>query len=145
MKTDQQKNSFNQATQFLIEHMRLTQKFTRSADGALSVHGISLTEYLIMYALSRAPSQTMRRIELAEAVGITASGVTRLLAPMEKIKLVEKEVNPRDARVSLVRLSTTGIEIFGDASVSFSDLCGALTQSLSTAELTKLSAINAKL
>lgn len=50
----------------------------------------------------------MRRIDLADSVGLSPSAVTRLLAPMEKPGLVEKEANPRDARVSLVKLSTAG-------------------------------------
>ena len=46
---------------------------------------------------------------------MSASGITRLLNPMEKIKLIEKEVNPRDARVSFVKLSDAGIELLNNA------------------------------
>jgi DNA-binding MarR family transcriptional regulator len=50
----------------------------------------------------------MRRIDLAEKVGLTASGVTRLLAPMEKVGLVRREKNADDARVSEVSLAPGG-------------------------------------
>jgi len=48
-------------------------------------------------------------------VGLTASGITRLLNPLEKLHLVEKQKNARDARVSLVKLSTTGKETYSNA------------------------------
>lgn len=72
-----------------------------------------------MHRLSQAPGNTMRRIELAESIGLSASGVTRLLLPMEKIGLVSKEANPRDARVSLVKMTDTGLQLFNDALASF--------------------------
>jgi DNA-binding MarR family transcriptional regulator len=57
---------------------------------------------------SRAKEEKMRRIDLAESVGLTASGITRLLAPMEKIGLVKREQNAHDARVSFVVLAAGG-------------------------------------
>jgi len=68
-----------------------------------------------MYKISLSEHKTIRRIDLAEEVGMSASGITRLLNPMEKIKLIEKEVNPRDARVSFVKLSNAGIELLNNA------------------------------
>ena len=50
----------------------------------------------------------MRRVDLAETIGLTPSGVTRLLAPMEKIGLVKRESHDGDARVSYVTLATGG-------------------------------------
>ena len=37
---------------------------------------------------------------------------------MEKIDLAEREVSPRDARASLVKITSVGKKIFGDASVT---------------------------
>ena len=130
------------ASRLLIEHARLTHKILRKADGQLSMHGISFTEFLIMQTLNQAPTKTMRRIELAEAVGITASGVTRLLAPMEKNRLVEKEANPRDARVSLVKLSATGERLYSEAAVSFDYCAATLTESLKPAQVQKVIELN---
>jgi len=89
--------------------------------------------------------KTMRRIELAERVGISASGITRLLAPMQKIKLVEKEVNPRDARQSLVKLSTVGQELYRDASVSFEHCAQQLLENLSDRQVDTLRSLTAKI
>jgi DNA-binding MarR family transcriptional regulator len=87
----------------------------KRADSQLSVHGISFTEFSILHRLADAPLQQLSRIELANGVGLSASGVTRILLPLEKIHLVEKAQNARDARVSLVKLTTIGGEIYQDA------------------------------
>lgn len=131
--------------EYVILHSWLNTKLVKKIEGQLSAHGISFTEYVILRHLNSAPRKTLRRIELAERVGITASGVTRLLAPMEKIKLVEKELNPRDARVSLVKISKTGQKLFKEATVSFEHSANFLTDRLSKAQLETLSELTKKL
>ena len=71
---------------------------------ALNMHGISLKDYMILHILNNATGNRLRRIDLAEKTGLTASGITRLLLPLEKIGLITKENNDRDARVSYVKL-----------------------------------------
>jgi DNA-binding MarR family transcriptional regulator len=87
----------------------------------------------------------MRRIELAERVGISASGITGLIAPMEKMHIVEKEANPRDARQSLVKLSATGQELYKDTSVSFEHCTQALMGNLTAIEIEKLLRLTTKI
>ena len=123
---------------FIMLFSLLNSKLTKKVDGQLSIHGISFTEYLIMHHLSNSPNKVMPRIQLAECIGITASGVTRLLSPMEKNKLVEKEANPRDARMSLVKLSKTGERLYEEASVGFEQAAKSATDSLTGAQLDKL-------
>lgn len=93
-------------------------KIFKTMDRCLSVHGISFSEYLVMHELSKMTNQSMRRIDLAEKTGMSASGITRLLNPMEKLNLVGKEQNARDARVSLVKLTNAGSELFTYATQS---------------------------
>ncbi len=106
---------------------------SRRLGNQLSAHGISLNEYLILHCLASSPQRALARVDLAEKLAISASGITRLVAPMEKIGLVEKQANPRDARQSLVRLSAGGEGIYKDASVTFahgaSDSLGRLSRS----------------
>ena len=116
----------------------LHSQLMKKIDNQLSVHGISFTEYLILRQLNDANNKTMRRIDLAESIGKTASGVTRILAPMEKIKLVDKESNPRDARISLVKLSKAGERVLSEASVTFLETAKGLTEPLSENQLEKL-------
>lgn len=93
-------------------------KIFKMMDRCLSVHGISFSEYLVMYELSKMTNKSIRRIDLAENTGMSASGITRLLNPMEKLNIVEKEQNARDARVSLVKLTDAGFELFTNATQS---------------------------
>ncbi len=125
-------------SKLIIQNALLASKLSKKVDNQLSMHGISFTEYMIMHHLDGSPLKTMRRIELAEHVGISASGVTRLIAPMEKIKIVEKEANPRDARQSLVKLSKTGQRLYKEASVSFEDCASGVLDSLSENQQEKL-------
>jgi DNA-binding MarR family transcriptional regulator len=91
---------------FFIRLLKTQAVMTRRFDSYLD--GLGLNEFVILHHLSIARDQKLRRVDLAERVGLTASGVTRLLAPMEKIGLVGREVNERDARSSYVTLSSGG-------------------------------------
>ncbi len=113
-----------------LELLQLSSKLSKRLDQALNIHGISLTEYQILLTLFSAPEKTMRRVDLATDIDLTASGVTRLLAPMEKIGLVEKQANPRDARVSLIRLTDSGQSILKDARITFSQSCEYISERL---------------
>lgn len=123
----------------VMDVINLYSKVQKRVGGALSIHGIGLSEYLVLDTLSSAPSQSMRRIDLAEKVGLSPSGVTRLLNPMEKIGLVSKEESPRDARVSLVVLSDAGMRVHRDATTSFEHASSALFDSLSSKRRATLS------
>jgi DNA-binding MarR family transcriptional regulator len=91
-----------------------------------------------MHYLDSSPHKAVPRIELAEHMGMSASGVTRLVAPMEKSKIIEKVANPRDARQSLVKLSKTGQRLYSEASVSFEHITNELVGTLSRSELEKI-------
>lgn len=124
--------------EFIMLQSSLSTRLTKRVESQLSFHGISFTEYMILRFLNEAPKKTMRRIDLAESVGISASGVTRLLAPMEKRKLVEKEANARDARVSLVKLTKPGERVYKEATESFEHSADFLTERLSGNQLSTL-------
>ena len=123
------------AMELIISISSLQAHFLKKIDGQLSIHGISFNEYLVMHYLNKATKKTMRRIDLADSIGLSASGVTRLLIPMEKIKLIQKEVNPRDARVSLVKLSIVGEQIYSESSLSFEQSSISLTQVLNSKQI----------
>ena len=91
---------------FLLQLGRVQSLLHRKFDGGLG--GLGFSEFMILYHLSGAPEQKMRRIDLAGKIGLTASGITRILLPMEKVGYISKEVNPKDARVSIVQLAPGG-------------------------------------
>lgn len=116
-----------------------TTKITRSIDIALgTLHGIGFTEYMILRNLHGAPNKVMRRIDLAQAVGLSASGVTRIVGPMEKVGLVSKESSPRDARVSLVKLSKAGQRIYNESSETFVKMSEQALAKVKASELSTL-------
>ncbi|MFG2845381.1 MarR family winged helix-turn-helix transcriptional regulator [Kitasatospora sp. NPDC048296] len=78
--------------------------------GLSGLHGVSLSDFTLLLHLAQAPGGRMRRVDLAEALGLTASGVTRGLAPLERIGLVSREAAARDARVTYAALTPTGRE-----------------------------------
>ena len=112
----------NKNLELLLNISLLNTMIIKKMDRSLSVHGIAFSEFMVMYQISLAPHKTIRRIDLADEVGMSASGITRLLNPMEKIKLIEKEVNPRDARVSSVKLSNAGVELLHNAMKSLTQV-----------------------
>ena len=91
---------------FFLNLAKLQTQLSRRLDSKLG--GLGLNEFIILHHLSEAEEEKMRRIDLAEALGFTASGITRLLLPMEKVGLIKKEVNHQDARSSFVALSAGG-------------------------------------
>ncbi len=78
-------------------------------------HGISYGDFQLLNHLGRAPGGRLRRVDLAERLGLTASGVTRSLLPLEKIGLVARESDPRDARVGFAVITPTGLELVANA------------------------------
>ena len=127
------------ADQLVSDLVNLQAKIQKRIGSALSVHGLGLSDYFVLNQLYIAPYQKMRRNDLAGQVGLSPSGITRLLNPLEKIGLVAKESNPRDARVSLVTLSVSGKKIYEDAKTSFSDASRLLFEPLNAEQLSKLS------
>jgi len=122
----------------IISLATLQSRLLKKIDQNLSVHGISFSEFLVLHHLHGAQNMTMRRIDLAECVGLSASGITRLVNPMQKNHLVQKEANARDARVSLVQLSETGEEMYSNAKVSFEQCSDDLLKSLNSKQVTTL-------
>ncbi|MEZ0067539.1 DNA-binding MarR family transcriptional regulator [Streptacidiphilus sp. MAP12-20] len=102
--------------------LRLTRAQTALAkrfDAVLSNrHGISYADFQVLLHLGAAPGGRLRRVDLAQALGLTASGVTRGLGPLERIGLVEREKDPRDARVAYAALTPTGRTLLVDMTAS---------------------------
>ncbi|MER5468169.1 MarR family transcriptional regulator [Streptomyces sp. NPDC002685] len=93
----------------------LVKRFDASLGG---LHGVSLADFTMLLRLSQAPGDRMRRVDLADALGLTASGVTRGLVPLERIGLVSRDADARDARVAYAALTETGRERLADMLVT---------------------------
>lgn len=103
-------------TDFCLRLARANAVLVRRFDNALgSHHGISFSDFQLLNHLARANGGRLRRIDLAERLGLTASGVTRALLPLEKIGLVTRQSDPRDARVGYAAVTPTGVELLVNA------------------------------
>lgn len=71
-------------------------------------HGLSVTDYEALLLLSRAEEGMLRRVDLADGLGLSASGVTRMLDGLERQRLVDKATCDSDARVTYAVLTDTG-------------------------------------
>ncbi len=97
-----------------IAFMFLLAKAEAAASRRLSGQGLSLADLAVLHAIAVSPEGKARRTDLADAVGLTASGVTRLLLPLEKIGVVARESAELDARVSFVVLTKAGKQLLQD-------------------------------
>ena len=89
-----------------INLFKILTENSRRFNGGLD--GLGFNEFVILLHINQSSDKKIRRIDLAEKMGLTASGVTRILAPMEKIGLIKKETTQRDARVSFVAITPAG-------------------------------------
>ena len=56
----------------------------------VSAHGLTINDYEVLLRLSRAEGSRMRRVDLAQEVLLTPSGITRLLEGLERSGFVER-------------------------------------------------------
>jgi len=71
-------------------------------------HGLTINDYEALLHLSRADNSAMRRVDLAEQLLLTPSGVTRLLDGLEHAGWVTKASCSTDARVTYAVLTDEG-------------------------------------
>jgi DNA-binding MarR family transcriptional regulator len=83
-------------------------------------HGLTLNDYEALYVLSLAEGRRMKRVDLADRLVLTPSGVTRLLEGLEAAGLVEKVACDTDLRVSYAQLTDAGAEKLEAASCGHS-------------------------
>ncbi|MHB8060806.1 MAG: MarR family winged helix-turn-helix transcriptional regulator [Gaiellaceae bacterium] len=89
---------------------------TRDVDNTLGAHhGLGLSDLALLLELRSTPQGKMRRVELANRLGVTTSGVARQLGPLERRKIVTRESNPADARLALVVLTGAGARLLDEA------------------------------
>ena len=103
----------------------------RRLTGALSnIRGISLAEYRLLRALDQAGGSS--RVELARAVGLTPSAVTRAIRPLEDLGMIKTVKNERDARLALATLTADGSELVDDATGVLNDAMVDIIESVPT-------------
>jgi len=130
----------NPALDFCLRLAKANAAMVRRFDGRLgTLHGLSLGDFILLLNLSRAPGGRLRRVDLAEQLGLTASAVTRALIPLERIGLVTRQRDLHDARVGYAALTKAGQRVLHESTSSAELVSTDLIPQKSRAELSSLS------
>ena len=100
---------------FLRAHAAITRELSAQLQRE---HGLTLNDYEVLLHLSHADGGMLRRVDLAERILLTASGITRLLEGLERAGFVCKETCASDARVSYAKLTDEGAQKLSEAAVT---------------------------
>ena len=117
------------SSQVLIEQASAIEVFVRLVRGHSAVtralnaqlvadHGLTINDYEALLHLARAEDRRMRRVDLAERLILTASGVTRLLDGLEEAGYVDRASCASDRRVTYAVLTESGLAKLREASKS---------------------------
>ncbi|MES2263179.1 MAG: MarR family transcriptional regulator [Pseudomonadota bacterium] len=135
-------DSGDAALAFCLRLARAHATMVRRLDAALGGHfGIGFSDFMLLQHLAKAPGGRLRRVDLAERQGLTASGVTRTLLPLEKTGLVARQPDPRDARVGYAVITPTGHELLDNALVTAREVSTELLQNSAPDQLDALAAV----
>jgi DNA-binding MarR family transcriptional regulator len=91
--------------------LRAHSSLTRELSARLvAEHGLTINDYEALLQLAHAENSSLRRVDLAERLMLTPSGVTRLLDGLERDGWVTKGQCDSDARVTYAVLTDEGRE-----------------------------------
>lgn len=118
-----------------LEFLMLISKAEAIISRKFQSQGLSLVDVMVLHAISSSSEERMRCIDLAEEVGLTASGVTRLLVPLEKFGVVKRVNNQHDARSSFIVLTNAGKVTLKDAVSILEEQCEDFMQNTNNTNL----------
>jgi DNA-binding MarR family transcriptional regulator len=102
-------------------------------------HGLTINDYEALLHLSHAENGSLRRVDLAERLMLTPSGVTRLLDGLERDGWVKKGQCDSDARVTYAVLTDEGRERLESAArTHVAQVCEIFEERFSADELDTL-------
>jgi DNA-binding MarR family transcriptional regulator len=109
-------------------------------------HKIAMASYDVLVQLAEAPGNRLRMSELAEAVLLSRSGLTRLVDRLQKEGLVERQPDRSDARGLYTVLTEKGRDALRDAAqVHLAGVSELVLTRLSADELRQLHKLMVKL
>ncbi len=97
---------------FLRAHAAVTRQFNAEL---LATHGLTINDFDVLASLARAPERALKRVDLAERVLLTPSGITRLLKGLQDAGYVCNRSCDEDARVTYAVLTDEGYEKLREA------------------------------
>ena len=128
---------------FLRSHAAITRELSANLQRE---HNLTLSDYEVLLHLAHSDEGMMRRVDLAQRVLLTASGITRLLDGLERSGYVEKATCETDARVSYAKLTDDGRRKLRHAAVThLADIDEFFTSRYSESELVTLADLLSRL
>ncbi|HWM35392.1 MAG TPA: MarR family transcriptional regulator [Pseudolysinimonas sp.] len=106
---------------------------------------ISLTEYDVLFNLYRQPDRRARIRDLTPQLLLSQPSVSRLIDRLAQRGLVDRAIDPGDARGTLVALTPAGIDLFRRIGAEHSAWIAKRMSVLSPDELRALTEITTKL
>ena len=105
--------------QSFVALVRAHAAVTRQLNAHLAAdHGLTLSDFEVLLRLAGASDRRMRRVDLAEEVLLTASGITRLLDGLERAGYVDRAACASDRRVVYAVLTDEGLGKLREAATS---------------------------
>jgi DNA-binding MarR family transcriptional regulator len=117
--------------QFLDLRRAVAQWEVRANAELGSVHGLGLSDFATLHELAAAPGGRLRRVDLARRLALTPSGVTRLLGPLERRRIVARDQDGHDARATWAVLTRAGRALAADAAATATALAESIFGELS--------------
>lgn len=99
-------------SRLLRAHAAMTRRLSAEL---LEQHGLTLHDFEVLLHLAGAPGGRLRRVDLAERILLTPSGITRLLDGIERAGLVARAECDSDRRVVYAELTEAGRRRFEEA------------------------------
>jgi len=93
-------------------------------------HGLGLSDFAALHALAESNGHRLRRVDLAQRLALTPSGVTRLLGPLERRGLVTREASGHDARATYAVLTRAGRSLEQNARITLTEIAHRILTSL---------------
>lgn len=91
---------------FLRTHANLVNELDRELEAS---HGLPLRSYDVLLQLARAPQRSLRMSDLADAVVLSRSGLTRLVDRLVEQGYAERRRCPEDARGAFAQITPAGL------------------------------------
>jgi DNA-binding MarR family transcriptional regulator len=91
---------------FLTAHARINRELSRELEDGV---GMPLAWYDVLLQLAEAPERRLRMADLADAVLLSRSGLSRLVDRLERAGLVRRERSPEDLRGTFTVLTAEGV------------------------------------
>ena len=128
--------------EFLRAHSRLTRKLETEL---VTDAQLSLAAYDVLVQLAEAPCRRLRMTDLADALLLSRSGVTRLVDRLERIDLVERSRAAGDGRGVVARLTERGLARLRASDVHLAGISRHFAARLDGGELAALQGLCARL